>query len=74
MRFLKYILFPVQIIYSIIILVRNILYNKSLPYLILYNEINPDNKAGLNNLATIYYKLDMVKESQAIRKQLNSLK
>ena len=52
----------------------DILYNKSLPYLILYNEINPDNKAGLNNLATIYYKLDMVKESQAIRKQLNSLK
>ena len=52
----------------------DILYNKSLPYLILYNEINPDNKAGLNNLATIYYKLDMVKESQAIRNQLNSLK
>ena len=52
----------------------DILYNKSLPYLILYNEINPDNKAGLNNLATIYYKLDMVKESQAIRKQLDSLK
>ena len=52
----------------------DVLYNKSLPYLILYNEINPDNKAGLNNLATIYYKLDMVKESQAIRNQLNSLK
>ena len=52
----------------------DILYTKSLPYLILNNEINPDNKAGLNNLATIYYKLDMVKESQAIRKQLNSLK
>ena len=52
----------------------DVLYNKSLPYSILYNEINPDNKAGLNNLATIYYKLDKVKESQAIRNQLNSLK
>lgn len=50
-----------------------VLYGKTLPYLILYNQINPDSKAGLNNLATIYYKLGMEDESTETRKKLNSL-
>ena len=49
------------------------LYNISLPYLIKYVEINPENKAGLNNLATVYYKLGMEKESIETRDLLNSL-
>ena len=49
------------------------LYEISLPYLIKYVEINPESKAGLNNLATIYYKLGMEKEHDETRNYLNSL-
>ena len=52
----------------------NELYSKTLPYLIKYVENYPDSKPGLNNLATIYYKLGMEKESMETRDKLNLLK
>ena len=52
----------------------NDLYSKALPYLIKYVENYPESKPGLNNLATIYYKLGMEKQSMETRDKLNSLK
>ena len=46
---------------------------KTLPYLIEYVKLNPNSKAGLNNLASVYYKLGMEEESTKTRDYLNSL-
>ena len=46
---------------------------KALPYLIIYTEIEPTDKAALNTLAQIYYQLGMEKESINTRNKLNSL-